>query len=112
MKEFLLAFFQESTHKPLLVGVGIGLVTFITVEIKDGNTKAIYIGLCCIIGASVGYFITPLITDAVSAVVGLKDLGREAIQTLLAGYLAFKNIGAVTMFIKKADKKLDDGKDS
>lgn len=106
MRDFLLAFFQESTHKPLLVGIVIGLFSYLLIEVKAGKAKPIYLGMCCVLGSTIGYFITPMIATPAGKLLGLQDLGNEALQTLLAGYLSFENLGIVTRAVKMINKKL------
>lgn len=117
MKEFALAFFQESTHRPLLVGIAIGLITFITVSLNAETVKPIYLTLCCVVGILLGFFVAPLFATPIGNFLGLQEVGLDGLQTMLSGYLAYKNIDAFKYFITKMDGKLiekkeEDGTDS
>lgn len=113
IRDFLLAFFVESENKPLLVGILIGLSSYLLMEVKAGTAKPIYMGACCVLGGMLGYFITPFVEAPASKAFGLEGVGKEGFQTLLSAYLAFKNLGIVTWIIKKADRKLEiNGKDN
>jgi len=116
MREFTLTLFQESSHRSLLIGVAIGLITFITVSLNAAAVKPIYLTLSCIVGLLLGFFIAPLFATTIGEFLGLKEVGLDGLQTLLSGYLAYKNIDAFKYFITKMDGKLiekkEDGKDS